>query len=170
MLALAACGRAADRQAPTKQPQADVASNVAAPTVPPPGTGPDARTPLAPVKPAIDPKSTEAAEQVVERYGELIEQGRWVEARQLWTDPRAGAKFERRLRGDWTTHLETGSPGDLEGAAGSIYVTVPAIFYNDVESGQPSRLEADVVLRRVNDVPGSTAAQRIWHIERIAAA
>ena len=29
------------------------------------------------------------------------------------------------------------------------------------------RRPADIILRRVNDVPGSTEAQRRWHIERI---
>ena len=52
--------------------------------------------------------------------------------------------------------------GGSEGAAGSIYITVPAIFY-----GAKFRRAADVVLRRVNDVPGSTEVQRRWHIERI---
>jgi hypothetical protein len=50
----------------------------------------------------------------------------------------------------------------MAGAAGSIYVTVPVVFYGD-----KFRRAADVILRRVNDVPGSTEAQRRWHIERI---
>jgi hypothetical protein len=106
----------------------------------------------------------------VQHYGALIEEGRWAEARKLWGNAGAAAAFEKRIRGNWTTHLEIGNPRDEEGAAGSIYVTVPAIFYNDQESGEPSRLETDVILRRVNDVPGSTEAQRQWHIERIEAA
>jgi hypothetical protein len=31
----------------------------------------------------------------------------------------------------------------------------------------PERVEAKMILRRVNDVPGSTEAQRRWHIERV---
>ena len=46
--------------------------------------------------------------------------------------------------------------------AGSIYTTVQVIFYGDTY-----RRAANVILRRVNDVPGSTAVQRRWHIERI---
>jgi len=44
----------------------------------------------------------------------------------------------------------------------AIYTTVPVIFYRKGFSRH-----ADIVLRRVNDVPGSTASQRRWHIERI---
>jgi homogentisate 1,2-dioxygenase len=49
-----------------------------------------------------------------------------------------------------------------EGAAGSIYVTMPVLFY-----AGSKRSAANVILRRVNDVPGSTEAQRRWHIERV---
>ena len=59
------------------------------------------------------------------------------------------------------------SRGDMEGAAGSSYVTVPAIFYGKEKSSAEYRRDADVILRRVNDVPGSTEAQRRWHIERV---
>jgi hypothetical protein len=64
-------------------------------------------------------------------------------------------------------HLEIGNLGEPEGAAGSIYVTMPVIYYGDAKDGQPFRRSAEVILRRVNDVPGSTEAQRRWHIERI---
>jgi hypothetical protein len=35
-------------------------------------------------------------------------------------------------------------------------------FYGDTFSR-----DASIILRRVNDVPGSTEAERHWHIERI---
>ena len=63
----------------------------------------------------------------------------------------------RRLK-----HLEIGKLGETEGAAGSIYLTIPVSFY-----GASNRSAANVILRRVNEVPGSTKAQRRWHIERI---
>ena len=41
-------------------------------------------------------------------------------------------------------------------------------FYGQAKkNGKDLRLPADVTLRRVNDVDGSTEAQRRWHIERI---
>jgi hypothetical protein len=166
LLSLTACGRAADRQAPTSKPAATL-SNETAPAIPPPGTGPDARTPFGPVKPAIDPKSAEAAGQVVQHYGALIEQRRWSESESLWGSADAAAQFDRQLRGDLAVHLEIGDLGEPEGAAGSIYVTMPVVFTSTGGPGGPVRQKAVVTLRRVNDVPGSTEAERRWHIERI---
>jgi hypothetical protein len=160
LVSLTACERSADRRAPTSKPAATL-SKEAEPAILPPGTGPDARTPLGPVKPAIDPKSAEAAGQVVQHYGALIEQRRWSEAAKLWSDKAAADAFARQLNHP-ETHLQIGKPGDTEGAAGSIYTTVPVVFYGDTFSRK-----ASVILRRVNDVPGSTEAQRRWHIERI---
>lgn len=56
--------------------------------------------------------------------------------------------------------VEMGEPGAMEGAAGSIYIEIPATV-----AGPPA-LSGTVVLRRVNDVDGSTAEQRRWHVER----
>ena len=171
---LAACSKAPEQAPQNSVPPTEnrVSNDQPAPALRPVSNeaAPSPRTSLPEPKGPIDPKSIEAAGQVVQHYGALIEEGRWAEARKLWGNAGAAAAFEKRIRGNWTTHLEIGNPRDEEGAAGSIYVTVPAIFYNDQESGEPSRLETDVILRRVNDVPGSTEAQRQWHIERIEAA
>jgi hypothetical protein len=155
VVALGACDRAVQHAAtaPANQAQA---------TVPTPGTGPNARTPLAPVKPTLDPKSTQAAEELVRGLVRLINSGKSNEAYML-LGPRAVSQteFDRDLAG--YTHVTQGVAGDQEGAAGSIYVSIPLSF-----SGPGGRKrDATAVLRRVNDVPGSTEAQRRWHIERI---
>ena len=170
MLALAACAR-------TGTPQASDA-NEAQPAVPAPGTGPNAKTPLGPVKPApsaslpgpkgpIDPRSVEAAGQVVQHYGALIEQGRWTASRELWSTAESAKAFERNFQTYADVHIEIGDLGAAEGAAGSIYVTEPVTFYGKKNGGGDYRRAAEVTLRRVNDVSGSTEAQRRWHIERI---
>jgi len=128
---------------------------------------PDDRTPLAEPTGPIDPKSAEAAGQIVQHYGALIEQKRWTEAWQLWSNVNAAKEFDRNWRDDSAVHMEIGKPGDMEGAAGSSYVTVPVVFYGDTNAGGSFRRGAKIILRRVNDVPGSTEAQRRWHIERI---
>lgn len=165
---LVACGQAEERN-----PEA----NQVAATVPSPGTGPDAKTPLGPAKPArarlsepkqpIDPKSVEAAGQVVQHYGALIEQGRWTVSRDLWSNADAAKEFERNFRTYADVHLEIGDLGEAEGAAGSSYVTEPVTFYGKKNDGGDYRRSATITLRRVNEVPGSTEAQRRWHIERI---
>ncbi len=128
---------------------------------------PDDRTPLEEPKGPIDPKSAEGAGQVVQHYGALIEQGRWTESWALWTSADAAKAFDRNWRDDSEVHMEIGKPGDMEGAAGSSYITVPAVFYGKTRAGGSFRRGADVILRRVSDVPGSTEAQRRWHIERV---
>lgn len=156
---------------PTSKAPATPAPHVPAPQpVPAPGTSgalPDDRTPLPEPSGPIDPKSAEAAAQVVQHYGALIEQKRWSESWKLWSDAGAAREFDRNWRGDSDVHLEVGKPGAMEGAAGSSYLTVPVVFYGKKIGGGGFRENAAVILRRVNDVPGSTEAQRHWHIERI---
>jgi hypothetical protein len=157
MLALTACGRA-------EKDNADQVSHQAQPTMVAPGTGPDAKTPLAPVKPAIDPKSPEAAVDVVADFANLLKQRRYREAHRLWSgDPTGDGKFAAKFSGYEIEGAAIGKPGPQEGAAGSIYVAVPLqlFFANGDYTGS---LTGPMTLRRVNDVPGSTEEQRRWHI------
>ena len=128
---------------------------------------PDDRTPLEEPDGPTDSRSAEAAGQVVQSFGALIEQKRWSEAEALWGDAATATKFTAGLKRNGESHLEIGKPGEPEGAAGSSYVTVPIILYGKNASGGDFRRGANAILRRVNDVPGSTDAQRRWHIERI---
>ena len=57
--------------------------------------------------------------------------------------------------------------GTMEGAAGSSYYTAPVTITATDKDGRPVRIEGEAVLRRVNDVPGATAAQLRWHFERL---
>jgi hypothetical protein len=168
MLLLAGCNQQSPQKSESNlaQPVTPPPSEVP-PAIPPPATGPDAKTPLAEPKGAIDPKSVEAAGQVVQHYGALIEQRRMKEAQALWGSSESASAFELQLKRYPEAHLEIGKPGDTEGAAGSIYATMPVVFYGRDQNGTDFRRAADVILRRVNDVPGSTEAQRRWHIERI---
>jgi hypothetical protein len=168
MLLLAGCSKA-DKQPTvtnaTTATQAPAASQRPAAPISP--TPPPAPKPLIEPRGPINPKSVEAAGQVVQHYGALIEQGRWSEAANLWSSADAAAKLEGQLRGNGGVHLEIGDLGEPEGAAGSIYVTMPVAFTFTGARGGPVRKKAEIILRRVNDVPGSTEAQRRWHIERI---
>jgi len=164
ILALAACNRPAQQQADQTQPTNGVSVNQPAKNA---AASADDRGPLNEPNEPIDPKSAEAAGQVVQSYGALIEQNRWTEANALWSDSGQAAKFKADFAQLADLHLEIGNLGEPQGAAGSIYVSMPVIFYGDMKDGQPFRRSAEVTLRRVNDVPGSTEAQRRWHIERI---
>ena len=125
------------------------------------------RRPPGEIKGPIDPKRAEAAGQVVQSFGALIEQGRWTEAEALFADPATAAKAVAPLRSYWEVHLEIGELSEPEGAAGSTYISMPITFFGKTVDKVAFRDPATVVLRRVNGVPGSTEAQRRWHIARI---
>lgn len=57
--------------------------------------------------------------------------------------------------------------GTMEGAAGSSFYTAPVTITARDRQGRPIRFEGEAVLRRVNDVPGATAAQLAWHFETL---
>ena len=167
-LALCACNHPAGEQIATNAEQpSNVVENGSHSAIGPPSTGSNARTPLAEPKGPIDPKSAEAAGQIVQSYGALIEQKRFAEAEKLWRNVNDARTFGADLKSDLELHLKIGDLGEPEGAAGSIYLTMPIICYGTQSSGATFRRKADVTLRRVNDVPGSTEEQRRWHIERI---
>ena len=162
----AGCNREPEHHAVANEPNLAADSTPTATEARTEGGLPDDRTPLPEPKGPIDPKSAEAAGQVVQSYGALIEQGRWNEAEKLWGTPTAAPNFTAELKRDSEVHLEIGKPGGTEGAAGSIYVTIPVVFYGKA-GAKDFRRPADIILRRVNDVPGSTEYQRRWHIESI---
>jgi hypothetical protein len=57
--------------------------------------------------------------------------------------------------------------GTMEGAAGSSYYTAPTTITGTRADGSKATLKGEVVLRRVNDVPGATPEQIAWHIEQV---
>jgi hypothetical protein len=128
---------------------------------------PDDRTPLVEPKGPIDPKSAEAAGQVMQSLGALIEQKKFTQASGLWEDAKAAAAFTNRFGDYREVHLQVGKPGNMEGAAGSSYITVPVSIYGTTAAGASFKCSGNATLRRVNDVPGSTASQREWHIRSV---
>lgn len=172
---IAACSSQTPRQ-DENLANATVVNNAVAPAsqsspaAPAPGTAeglPDDRTPLSEPKGPIDPKSAEAAGQVVQSLGALIEQKRFREAADLWADSKAASAFTDRFDKYREIHAQVGKPGATEGAAGSIYITVPISLYGTTATGTPFKCGGEATLRRVNDVPGSTESQRRWRITAI---
>ena len=135
------------------------------------GRAPDDRTPLS--EAPFSDKSAQGAAQVVQRYFALVEERKYGAARLLWD---RGGDASGKSKADFAAdfgryrdyHAEIGAPGRMEGAAGSSYVEVPVQLYGHLKDGTPFRRPAKVTLRRVNDVPGSTAEQRRWHISDLA--
>lgn len=119
-------------------------------------------------------ESAQGAATVVQTYFALLEAGRHEDARRLWSD---GGRAANRDAADFAAlfasyvdyHAEVFAPGDIEGAAGSFYVEVPIRIYGRRIGGAAFSAAGTIALRRVNDVPGSTAEQRRWHIIRSSA-
>ena len=154
-------------QAPAQLP--DGTTTVDPTTIKPGDAGglPDDRTPVAEGK--IDPKSAQGAGLVLQRYAGLLEQKKFAEARMLWSDGgKASGLTEKEFVNAYSKyrviHSEIGAPGEMEGAAGSSYVEIPLRLYGTLNTGKPFNLVGTVALRRVNDVPGSSAEERQWHV------
>lgn len=136
-----------------------------APPVEPPAPGtpgglPDDRTPIS--EASFTPESAQGAANVVQTFYALLESGRTAQAAKLM---RNGAPPDVSRHSSY--HAQIGAPGAIEGAAGSLFVEVPVVIYGRLKTGQEVRQSGKAVLRRANDVPGSTAEQRQWRIERI---
>lgn len=136
-----------------------------------PGGLPDDRTPIseAPFK----PQSAQGAADVVQTYFAHIGQKDYAKAWALWSD---GGKasgyataeaFAKRFDRYHQYNAQVGAPGAIEGAAGSLYVAVPVVIYGRLKTGAEVHEKGEATLRRVNDVPGSTAEQRRWRIAKI---
>lgn len=125
------------------------------------------RTPT-PVAAMAEPGAREAAE-VARAYFALIGARRYAEAWALLADDarpsgRTEADFAAAFADYAEYHAEVGAPGRIEGAAGSLWVEVPARVFGRMRSGERFAMRGVVVLRRCNAVPGCTDAQRRWRI------
>ncbi|NUS99790.1 MAG: hypothetical protein HOP96_02295 [Sphingomonas sp.] len=165
---LAACSQ---QQPPQNEVANTVDSSLPSPPPPPeaplsppapgdPGGLTDDRTPLS--EGPIDPKSAQGAGQVLQTYFTLAEQGKFAEANALWSDGATRLDLGKYRE----IHANVGGPGDMEGAAGSSFVDYPVQLYGRLKNGREFSSRGTMTLRRVNDVPGSTAEQRKWHIYR----
>ena len=135
----------------------------AAPVNPPePGTSgglPNEKTPVS--EAPFTPASAQGAADVVQTYFALMEQARADEAARLRIDGKA-----QDLTPYASYQAQVGAPGEIEGAAGSLFVEIPVVLYGRLMTGAEFHRSGKAVLRRVNDVPGSTPEQRKWRIER----
>lgn len=136
-----------------------------------PGGLPDDRRPVS--EGPFTPQSAQGAANVVQTYYALVAEKKYPEAWALWSD---GGKASGMAAKDFAAsfdkyesyNAQIGAPGEIEGAAGSLYVEVPVVIYGKLKTGGPVHMKGEVRLRRVNDVPGATPAQLNWHIAETA--
>ncbi|MFM5916943.1 MAG: hypothetical protein ACKOOL_05350 [Novosphingobium sp.] len=167
---LAACSKQAPAPAPSASADAGEAALPAATTAPPapaaspapiPATGQSIDASLAePVSTSRDPS------KVVEAWAKAMSLKQWGTAYRYWGDEGARSgltllQFSEKWGRVSNPEFEL-RPGTTEGAAGSSYYTAPIVL---IDGKRTSR--GQIVLRRVNDVPGATAEQLRWHIESL---
>ena len=85
-------------------------------------------------------------------------------AYRIWSGGRSYTAFRRGYARTASTRVTLVPPFTSEGAAGSIYSEVRVRVDARLTDGTKQRFTGSYTLRRVNDVDGSTPAQRRWHI------
>lgn len=106
-------------------------------------------------------------EGVTRAYFTLIGGHHYAAARRASGAEMPLARFIAAFRPYRTYHASVGRAGEGEGAAGSTYVEVPVRIWGRLRNGRPFSERGSVTIRRVNDIPGASAAERRWHIYRI---
>ena len=155
-------------ETPAPAPAQDPNAPVEAPAPGTPAGLADDRTPVS--EAPFTPESAQGAANVVQTYFALIGEKKYAEAWALWGD---GGKASGMSQAEFAASFDryaqhygnVGAPGQIEGAAGSAYVEVPAIAYGRLKAGAEFNLKGSITLKRVNDVPGSTPEQRRWRIQ-----
>ena len=125
-----------------------------------------------PMQPGPTPaseQSSAAATKVASAYFAALSARRYHDAYRLWGGRGAAsgmseAQFRAHYARYRTFHAVLQRPGGTEGAAGSSFIEIPVTAIGRLVRGGAFRLAGSLTLRRVNDVDGSSAEQRRWHI------
>ncbi|MEE4454785.1 hypothetical protein [Novosphingobium resinovorum] len=167
LLALAACGKAGEDPAVLDSASADVGASDAVVDAGSAGGPVDDGTSAA--SPAASRLDTAALaerrdpERLLRYYVSAVRTGDWPAAAQAWSlDAEMTPQTLENEFGGARPRLAVGK-GDMASAAGSLYYEAPIVV--DFGGERPSK-RGTIVLRRVNDVPGASANQLNWRIER----
>lgn len=109
-----------------------------------------------------------AATDVIRRYYAAIDAGDYRRAYALWSGAGAASgqtfeEFAAGFAGTARSEAAIGTPGRIEGAAGSRFIEVPVTIRAVTDAGAVQRFEGRYVLRR-SVVDGASAEQRHWRI------
>lgn len=166
-IALAACG--SPEQQPDETPE-PTASASATPT-PSASAGTAARDYAPPLLTPEAEKREEGARNLLLAWADAMEDRAFGPAYALFGEyaERTGqtaAQYAASFT-DYRTVTVAVGEGAIEGACGSSYYEVSLTLTGSLQNGATYVREGTIVLRRANDVPGATAAQLRWHLERL---
>lgn len=161
-IALSACSTSAKPQLPAATIPQVVSPSIA--SSPPQAPG----SPM-PSAANVEPRQQEAV-QVIRDYYSAIDQRNYEQAYSAWADDGAASQqsfeeFKQGFVNTASTAVKVGEPGRIDGAAGSSYIEIPVTVTATTTDRTLQQFLGRYVLRRVNDVPGSTPEQRRWHFD-----
>jgi len=100
---------------------------------------------------------------VAQAYFDALARGDFATAARVWDDPVIDDARLKALFAGYRKPTVTIADLQQEGAAGSSYCTVGGTLL-DAENAAKAPQKGQIVLKRVNDVPGATADQLRWTI------
>ncbi len=111
-----------------------------------------------------------AATRVLVRWAAAVERRDWAAARREWAQAtNENSPSEQEMARDFEDYAQIDvalGQGRVEGAAGSLYYQAPVTITGTTRGGDPYRLQGQVTLRRVNDVPGASPDALSWHLSQ----
>lgn len=110
----------------------------------------------------------EAAADIIRQYYAAIDARTYRRAYEFWSGKGEASKktfeqFRDGFANTRSTSVDIGEPGDVEGAAGSRYITFSVTVHATTKDGKEQNFKGEYVLRR-SVVDGATAEQRAWRI------
>ena len=166
-LALTACDSAPEAPEPepavSDAPAAEAPPPAGEPPVADTASTPDCTQMRAPALTAEAQAGEKGARNTLLEWASALENGRFERA---WCQFREAPVDAAAYAGTWgdfdrlTVQMPTGR---MEGAAGTSYDTAPTVILAE-KDGRTTRFAGDVVLSRVNDVPGASEEDLLWLI------
>lgn len=113
--------------------------------------------------------SQQSPTAVLQQYFQAIGAGHFDAAYALWRSqsnqaPDSAADLKTQYDGIASIHMKVTGDTHTEGAAGTVYATVPLAITEHTSDGNDKSLTGKCVLARSNNVPGSAEKARRWHL------
>jgi hypothetical protein len=114
-------------------------------------------------------RTAESAAAVLRDYYAAIEAGDYATAYAKWGDHGKSSgqtlqAFQAGFAATRSSRLTVKQLGEIEGAAGSSYITIEVDVRAELKDGTRQHFGGSYALRHVNHVEGSTDEQRRWHV------
>jgi hypothetical protein len=161
LVALTGCGSNSQTPAPAQTPSSLASaapSSSSSPIAPAPALMPSPET-----SQDLTVLDSRDCRTVAQAYAEAVARNDFAFAARVWNDPVTDAARLRALFTGYAVPQVEITKVQEEGAAGSLYCTVTGTLTDVADANKPSQ-QGEIVLRRVNDVPGATAGQLRWTI------